>query len=107
MVYGLYVLSPVTGLFCHRRLQVISRKLDTSVGASGPHDFAVRLSRLRRQRHQRPPHPAPRFVTIASAPLVEAGHEKRTTISDFRKEKFSGSGLKTPHQLDFANEIGF
>src|SRR5476651_1471668 len=45
-------LSPVTGLFCHRRLGIkfcLSpvgptplRKLDASVGASGPHDFAVR-----------------------------------------------------------------
>jgi|SRR6266478_5167386 hypothetical protein len=51
------VLSPVTGLFCHRRLAdiVLSRsgrakqnsaKLDASVGASGPHDFAVREKRL-------------------------------------------------------------
>ena len=46
------VLSPVTGLSCHRRLRIkfcLSpvgptqlRKLDASVGASGPHDFAVR-----------------------------------------------------------------
>src|SRR5216683_3274042 len=45
-------LSPVTGLFCHRRQRIkfcLSpvgptqlRKLDASVGASGPHDFAVR-----------------------------------------------------------------
>jgi hypothetical protein len=48
------VLSPVTGLFCHRRLRIkfcLSpvgptplRKLDASVGASGPHDFAVRCN---------------------------------------------------------------
>src|SRR6202171_3265307 len=48
------VLSPVTGLFCHRRLRIklcLSpvgptqlRELDTSVGASGPHDFAVRCN---------------------------------------------------------------
>jgi hypothetical protein len=47
-----FVLSPVTGLFCHRRLQIWSClspvgptqlcELDASVGASGPHDFAVR-----------------------------------------------------------------
>src|SRR5216684_1673370 len=47
-----FALSPVTGLFCHRRLRIkfcLSpvgptqlRKLDASVGASGPHDFAVR-----------------------------------------------------------------
>src|SRR5229473_5352954 len=51
-----FVLSPVTGLFCHRRLRIwfcLSpvgptqlRELDTSVGVSGPHDFAVRCNRL-------------------------------------------------------------
>jgi hypothetical protein len=38
-------LSPVTGLACHRRLADNSAKLDASVGASGPHDFAVREKR--------------------------------------------------------------
>jgi hypothetical protein len=53
-----FVLSPVTGLSCHRRLadwrrvrpgwaQLTSAKLDASVGASGPHDFAVRNSIVR------------------------------------------------------------
>ena len=35
-------LSPVTGLSCHRRLRSYPHRLDASVGASGPHDFAVR-----------------------------------------------------------------
>src|SRR6266704_3962656 len=50
-----FELSPVTGLFCHRRQRtnVLSapgradlniRELDASVGASGPHDFAVRCN---------------------------------------------------------------
>jgi len=37
-----------------------SAKLDASVGASGPHDFAVRRMRPRQKRSLRPPHPAPR-----------------------------------------------
>jgi hypothetical protein len=37
-----FALSPVIGLFCHRRLADTSAKLDASVEASGPHDFAVR-----------------------------------------------------------------
>jgi hypothetical protein len=37
-----FALSSVIGLFCHRRLADISAKLDASVEASGPHDFAVR-----------------------------------------------------------------
>jgi len=46
------VLSPVTGLFCHRHRRNCFRQLDTSVGVSGPHDFAVRLSAIR-QKHIR------------------------------------------------------
>jgi hypothetical protein len=35
-------------------------RLDTSVGVSGRHDFAVRDRRIRLVRHPRPPHPAQR-----------------------------------------------
>src|SRR5579864_7485195 len=35
------------------------RRLDASVGASGPHDFAVRLRAARLAPPKRPPHPAP------------------------------------------------
>jgi hypothetical protein len=49
----------VTGLVCHRRL-AFTAKLDASVGASEPHDFAVRLSAVRQKHHERPPHPVPR-----------------------------------------------
>jgi hypothetical protein len=43
--YGLYVLSPVTRLCCHRHRRDAKhpRRLDASPGASGPHDFAVRV----------------------------------------------------------------
>jgi hypothetical protein len=42
---GSFVLSPVIGLSCHRRLADTSAKLDAGVEASGPHDFAVRIKR--------------------------------------------------------------
>ena len=42
MFSGLYVLSPVSGVFCHRCLRDTSRKIDATVAAPGPHDFAVR-----------------------------------------------------------------
>src|ERR1700687_3460245 len=45
------------------------RELDASVGASGPHVFAVRLRRFRQKRHQRPPHPRPALMTLRNAPL--------------------------------------
>ena len=54
-----FVLSPVIGLFCHRRLaQSPARDLNASVEASGPHDFAVRLKRIRQSAihvHRIPP----------------------------------------------------
>ena len=53
-----FALSPVTGLSCHRHRRNDFRQLDTSVGVSGPHDFAVRIgiARLARRRvHRIPP----------------------------------------------------
>ena len=53
-----FVLSPVTSLF-DTVACASSRRLDASIGASEPHDFAVRVSAIR-QRHHRvhriPPH---------------------------------------------------
>ncbi len=40
--------------------KLASQRLDASIGASGPHDFAVRLTRCSSIAHRRPPHPAPR-----------------------------------------------
>ena len=37
-----FALSPVTGLVCPHRQRSYLRQLDASVGASGPHGFAVR-----------------------------------------------------------------
>src|SRR5205085_8627988 len=44
-----FVLFPVTGLVCHRRQRKYFRRLDASVGASEPHDFAVRVSTVRQR----------------------------------------------------------
>ena len=64
-----FVLSSVTGLCCHRRpWKLASHELDASVGASGPHDFAVRLTRCSSKAPLRPPHPHPTSVTIAKRP---------------------------------------
>ena len=49
---GLLSPSPV-------RLRSNRHQLDASVGASGPHDFAVREKRIRRLRCPRPPHLPP------------------------------------------------
>src|ERR1700730_5590547 len=70
---GYFVLSPVTGLFCHRHRRNSSRQLDTSVGVSGPHDFAVRFGAARLASPPRPPHPAPYVRDVRETPLTWDG----------------------------------
>jgi hypothetical protein len=62
------VLSPVNGLFCHRRPRGLTHELDASIAAPGPHGFAVRIPRARQPQGPRPSHPTARFVTIAFRP---------------------------------------
>src|ERR1700732_2495188 len=65
-----FELSPVTGLSCHRRLRGLPpHELDASVGASGPHDFAVRISAARLASLPRPSHPAPNVRDDRETPL--------------------------------------
>jgi hypothetical protein len=92
------VLSPVTGLSCHRRPRwnCFLRKLDTSVGVSGPHDFAVRepARTSARCRVHRIPHPT--FVTIAIRPSSGVGLICSIAVSTkSRSEIFFESGLDT------------
>src|SRR3954452_20382160 len=62
-----FVISPVIGLCCHRRFACT--KLDASVEASGPHDFAVRVRhRLSAVLTIASIASRPASVTIASAP---------------------------------------
>jgi hypothetical protein len=53
--------------------KIAFRQLDASVGASGPHDFAVRCQHRPSSALPRPPHPAPTSVTLRNAPLSRAG----------------------------------
>src|SRR5436190_13269551 len=65
-----FALSPVTGLCCHCRQQVPTCQLDASVGASGPHDFAVRLTCCSSKAPSASTASRPAFVTIAIRPSV-------------------------------------
>jgi hypothetical protein len=88
-----FALSSVIGLVCHRRSAGHPAKLDASVEASGPHDFAVRISAIRQRRTQRPPHPVPTSVTIAKRPSVGRDVRIMPLICDFGKpEYFCGGG---------------
>src|SRR5580704_9105026 len=67
------VLSPATGLFCHRRRRNCFHRLDTSVGVPGPHVFAVRFRAVRYRRirvHRIPP---PTFCDDRETPLNGGG----------------------------------
>src|SRR6266699_5727608 len=65
---------------------IATRQLDASVGASGPHGFAVRNKRFRPTRISarltplRPPHPTPTSVTIMIRPSCGVG--RCDSISD-------------------------
>jgi hypothetical protein len=65
-----FALSPVTGLSCHRHRRNFFHQLDASVGASGPHDFAVRKISAFVNAPPASIASRPAFVTIASRPSV-------------------------------------
>jgi hypothetical protein len=77
-----FVISPVTGLSCHRHQRNYFHQLDASVGASGPHDFAVRVSTFRQARHPRPPHLLPNDRDDRDTPL--SGSRRAAEATDLR-----------------------
>ena len=96
------VLSPENGLCCHRRSReaLASRKLDTSVGVSGPHDFAVRNNIARPHARSardpsRPPHPAPHVRDDRDTPLLWArdGRADSADLPDGESEIFFVRGM--------------
>ena len=67
-------LSSGTGLCCPRRPRNRFHRLDASVGASGPYDFAVRVSAVRQKRCLRPSHPLPYVRDDRETPLCAGGN---------------------------------
>jgi hypothetical protein len=57
-------------------MRSIIANLTPAIGASGPHDFAVRFTRRSSKAHPRPLLPAPTSVTMANAPLSERDGEE-------------------------------
>jgi hypothetical protein len=81
------------------------RKLDASVGASGPHDFAVRISIARLAKPSRPPHPAPNVRDDREAPLLsrrDDASKPRFLIS--RNTNIFARGTGHPNQLEMLYE---
>jgi len=95
-------LSPVTGLSCHRRLRSCLRRLDASVGASGPHDFAVRWSAPSSEALPASTASRPAFVTIASRPSGGTGPNRYKAASTWpsseisENQKIESSGTVIP-----------
>ncbi len=95
-LYGLYrallgepcTVAPVAS----RDAESIIGRLDASVGAPGPRDFAVReMCRSSYRAHQRPPHPASRSVTIGLTPLIpRRDGAKHTRILISETKNFCG-----------------
>jgi len=68
--YAYFVLSPARpGLLVTVVARIPPRNLTPATGASGPHDFTVRITRRSSKAHPRPPLPAPTSVTMANSPL--------------------------------------
>jgi len=84
-----FALSPVIGLCCHRHRRNDFRQLDASVEASGPHDFAVRLTRRSSKAPKRPSHPALTSVTIAKRPSWRDGMIRSIAVSTRRSRDVS------------------
>src|SRR3984957_3961807 len=95
-----FALSPVTGLSCHRRRRNLFHQLDTSVGVSGPHDFAVRKGALSSGAHLTSTASRPASVTIASRPSV--GRDEETYAGELGQmgmEIFFAKGGWTAPQI--------
>jgi len=89
-----FVLSPVIGLFCHRRLARVLRDLNASVEASGPYDFAVRINARSSKASHASTASRPASVTIASRPLWwdETAMDVELFLSNRETENFCGWG---------------
>ena len=86
-------LSSGTGLCCPRRQQNIFHQLDASVGASGPHDFAVRISAVR-QRHIRVHRISRRVDDVGQRPsLAGDGAGSKGDLPDGASRIFFAVGL--------------
>src|ERR1700728_4888116 len=84
-----FALSLVTGLSCHHRRRNLFRQLDASVGASGPHDFAVRKGALSS---------AAQLASIASQPYVRDDRETPLCVGR-DGEKYAGDLRKKEMEI--------
>jgi hypothetical protein len=99
-----FVLSPVIGLFRHRHLARLLARLDAGVEASGPHDFAVRVSTVRQWCHPRPPHPA-RVDDVGQRPSVGQDTRLVELICPTGKAEYFSQRGWTAHRTDNRSDL--
>jgi hypothetical protein len=88
--------------------KLASQELSASVGAPGPHAFAVRFSIARLATPLRPPHPAPNVRDDREAPLLwERDAGKNTHFPIFRKRNICAWRTDDSNQLESAHKIRF
>src|SRR6266702_3072191 len=98
-----FVLSSVTMLFCHRRPadmvlsksrlgRLASAKLDASLGASEPHDFAVRFSIFRPARRSIAHRPCPPALHHVACPTLPRPPHPVPNVRDDRETPLCGTG---------------
>jgi hypothetical protein len=96
-LYGLLRALPGERACCHRRRRDTSHRLDASIAAPGPHDFAVRPCSVVcacAPEQKRPPHPIPTFGDDGQRP--SSGMRRRVYTSDLpncEAENFCLRGL--------------
>src|SRR3954469_16952764 len=87
---------------------VMKRKLDASVEASGPHDFAVRVSTVRQRCLRVHRIPCPTSVTIAIRPSCGTGWRGYNfDLGQTGNGMFLQMGLDSPNQIDPFKQIRF
>jgi hypothetical protein len=101
--YGLYVISGDRAFLPPSVVELIKpSNLSASLGAPGPHDFAVRCSIIRLLTLPRPSHPAPNTRDDREAPLLrkQDRQEKATDLGSAPSGIFFRRRLDDPNQVE-------
>ena len=88
--------------------KLASQELNASVGAPGPHAFAVRVIVARLATPRRPPHPASYVRDDRDTPLLwRRDSGKKAQFPIFRKRNISARRTDNPNQLESVRKIRF
>jgi hypothetical protein len=84
----------------------LHRRVDASVEASRPRDFAVRFKRPSSESAKASTASRPTFVTMANAPLLgQDARSRRRDLPDGLSEIFLRAGLDSANQIERLRQI--